>query len=78
MTYIPTLDPNSRYSQDVDALVDYFDEVMPGWQERERFGDTLLDERDFSLTDPESDAVSDEDWQAFLADSWTDPAERDW
>lgn len=78
MTYIPTLDPNSRFAAEVDAAIDFFDQYVPDWQERERFGVTLLDERDFALDDPESDAVSNEDWEAFLADSWTDPAERDW
>lgn len=58
------------------AAVDYFDALLPGWEDRERFGDTLLDERDFPLDDHEVGAVSDDDWAFFIESTYVDPFER--
>lgn len=58
------------------AAVDYFDSILPGWEDRERFGDTLLSETDFAPDAHEADLVSNEDWDAFIEMTWTDPAER--
>lgn len=46
------------------------------WESREQFGERFLSERDFALDSPDADAVSDEDWAAFLEMAWVDPAER--
>lgn len=47
------------------------------WFERENFGERFLSERDFSLSDPESDAPSAADWDFFAEVMYVDPAERD-
>jgi hypothetical protein len=70
-TYLDTLDNDA-------AAVDYFDVILTGWEDRERFGDTLVSEDDFPLYDDSADEyrVSDEDWNAMAEVMWTDPAER--
>lgn len=65
--------------QDADAAAqEFFDAILPGWEDRERFGDTLVSEDDFPLYDSSVDEgrVSDEDWQAMAEALWVDPAER--
>jgi len=54
------------------------DDFAPGWEEREEYGVRFLSEGDFALDSPDSDAVSEDDWQAFLEMSYVDPAERGW
>lgn len=58
-----------------DAAAVAMDDFAPGWEVREQFGERFLSERDFA-PDVEVDGPSDEDWAAFLEDSWVDPAER--
>lgn len=72
MTYIEALDPNSPRNMAIDAAVDQWDDMMPGWQEREAYGDTLVSEDDFPVYDRSADdsRVSNEDWEAFLADRY--------
>lgn len=68
MTYIAAIDPNSSRNVALDAYVDQFDNIMPDWQTREAFGDTILSEDDFPVYDNSADEsrVSNEDWEAFL------------
>lgn len=71
---------NNAYFAQQDSLAyaqEWFDDNFPGWEDRERFGDTLLDEGDFPLYDSSADdsLVSDEDWQAMAEALWVDPAE---
>lgn len=72
MTYIAALDPNSTRNVALDAYVDQFDALMPGWQEREAYGDRIVSEDDFPVYDRSADdsRVSNEDWEAFLSDRW--------
>ena len=72
MTYIEALDPNSPRNIALDAAVDQWDEHTPGWQDAERYGDTLVSEDDFPVydTSADDDRVSNEDWEAFLSDRW--------
>ena len=80
MTYIEALDPNSPRNMAMDAAVDQWDDMMPGWQEREAYGVTLIGESDMAapgtLTDRAVYAVSDADFDAMCEALWQDPAER--
>ena len=79
MTYIAALDPNSPQNIALDAYVDQFDVDMPGWQEREAYGERYLTETDFPV-EPATVAgmPTTEDWEAFAEANWSDPAERGW
>ena len=59
-----------------EAYAAKFDADFPGWEDRERWGETLFSESDMAPV-VAHDHVSDEDWNAFLEMSWVDPAERD-
>lgn len=68
----------SRMGEREQAYAESFaDEFGADWEMREDFGVRFLSERDFAPEDVDEEAVSDEDWQAFLEMSWVDPAERD-
>lgn len=62
----------------IEAAIDYFDREFPDWQDRERFGDTIVSEDDFPLYDDSVDEgrVPNEDWEAMAEALWADPAER--
>lgn len=72
MTYIEALDPNSTATAAAEAHADMFDADFPGWETREAFGDTIVSEDDFPVydTSADDDRVSNEDWEAFLADRY--------
>lgn len=74
MTYIADLDPNSSRNVALDEYVDQFDGIMPDWQTREAYGDTILTEADFPVYDASADEsrVSNEDWEAMGEALWTD------
>lgn len=58
------------------ANAEWFDANMPAWEDAERFGDTLLSERDVAVMF-EDEPVSASDWDAFLEMTFVDFAERD-
>lgn len=76
MTYIEALDPNSPRNIALDAAVDQWDDMMPGWQERQAYGERFLTETDFPV-EPATVAgmPTTEDWEAFAEANWSDPAE---
>lgn len=59
-----------------DAAAVAMDDFAPGWEVREDFGVRFLSEGDFALDAPDADAVTDDEWSAFLEDTYVDPAER--
>lgn len=61
-----------------EALVADLDAAMPWWEIAEQES-LMLTEGDFPLYDDTLDALlpSDDDWAAFIEDTYVDPAERD-
>lgn len=77
MTYIAALDPNSTRNLALDAAVDQWDDMMPGWQDREAYGVRFIGEADFPVAPAEvPENPTTEDWEAFAEAHWSDPAER--
>lgn len=68
-----------RAEAQAEALMADLDAAMPWWETAEQES-LMLTEGDFPLYDDTLDALlpSDDDWAAFIEDTYVDPAEREW